>query len=35
MRRVLNLMKKCAKWYFEQSAKSYAWAPTGCIPIWE
>lgn len=33
MKRVLNLVKKGIKWYFNQAAKNYAWFPTGCIPI--
>lgn len=33
MKRVLNLMKRGAKWYFNQVAKSYALTPTGSIPI--
>lgn len=32
MKRVLNLVKRGAKWYFNQAAKTYAWLPTGSIP---
>ena len=28
----LNPIKKALKWYFEQSAKTYMWLPTGTIP---
>lgn len=35
MKIVLNLMKKGAKWYFEQSSKNCYWTPTGIIPIQE
>lgn len=32
MEKVINVMKKAAKWYFEQSSKSYAWLVSGTIP---
>lgn len=32
MKKVINLMKKAAKWYFTQSAKNYTWTPTGMVP---
>lgn len=32
MRKVINVVKKAAKWYFEQAAKSYAWTPSGIVP---
>lgn len=32
MKKVVNLMKKAAKWYFEQSSKNYAWLVSGTIP---
>ena len=34
MKRVLNFMKKAAKWYFEQSAKNYTWLTTGTTKKW-
>lgn len=30
--KVLKLLKRGAKWYFEQGAKTYTWLPTGTIP---
>lgn len=30
--KALKLLKKGAKWYFEQVAKTYTWLPTGTIP---
>lgn len=33
MKKIISLIKKCAKAYFRQAAKSYAWAPTGTIPV--
>ena len=33
MRKVISLIKRGAKAYFSQAAKSYAWTPTGTIPI--
>lgn len=35
MKRVLNLMKRGVKWYFNQSSKVHYWTPTGIIPIQE
>ena len=35
MKRVLNLVKRGAKWYFNQCSKSYLWYPSGIIPIVE
>lgn len=32
MKKVINFMKKAAKWYFEQSSKSYVWLVSGTIP---
>lgn len=32
MKKVINVMKKAAKWYFEQSSKNYAWLVSGTIP---
>lgn len=32
MKKVINVMKKAAKWYFEQSSKSYTWLVSGTIP---
>lgn len=32
MKKVINVMKKAAKWYFVQSSKNYAWLATGTIP---
>lgn len=34
MKRVLNLMKKAVKWYFDQNAKNYTWLTTGALPPW-
>lgn len=33
MKKVISLIKKGAKVYFRQTAKSYAWASTGTIPV--
>lgn len=33
MKKVISLIKKGAKAYFRQAAKSYTWAPTGTIPV--
>lgn len=33
MKKIISLIKKGAKAYFRQAAKSYAWAPTGTIPV--
>lgn len=33
MRKVISLIKGGAKAYFRQAAKTYAWTPTGTIPI--
>lgn len=33
MRKVISLIKRGAKAYFRQAAKTYAWTPTGTIPI--
>lgn len=33
MRKVISLIKRGAKAYFRQVAKTYAWTPTGTIPI--
>lgn len=30
---MIKLLKKAAKWYFEQSAKTYVWMPTGSMPV--
>jgi hypothetical protein len=32
MKKVINVVKKAAEWYFEQSSKSYAWLVSGTIP---
>ena len=32
MEKVINVMKKAAKWYFKQSSKSYTWLVPGTIP---
>ena len=29
MKKVISLIKRCAKAYFRQAAKAYAWTPTG------
>lgn len=31
MKKVINFMKKAAKWYFNQMAKTYTMTPTGMI----
>ena len=33
MKKVISLIKRGAKAYFRQAAKSYAWTPTGTIPV--
>lgn len=33
MKKIISLIKKGAKAYFKQTAKTYAWAPTGTIPV--
>lgn len=33
MKRAISLIKRGAKAYFRQAAKTYTWAPTGTIPI--
>lgn len=33
MKKVINVVKKAAKWYFEQSSKSYTWLVSGTIPL--
>ena len=33
MKKVISLIKKGAKIYFRQAAKSYAWTPKGTIPV--
>ena len=33
MRKVISLIKRGAKAYFRQAAKSYAWTSTGTIPV--
>lgn len=33
MRKVISLIKRGAKAYFRQAAKTYAWTPTGTIPV--
>lgn len=32
MKKVINVVKKAAKWYFEQSSKNYTWLVSGTIP---
>ena len=32
MKKVINVMKKAAKWYFEQSSTNYIWLVSGTIP---
>lgn len=32
MKKVINVVKKAAKWYFEQSSKNYTWLVFGTIP---
>lgn len=32
MKKVINVVKKATKWYFEQSSKSYTWLVSGTIP---
>lgn len=32
MKKVINVMKKAAKWYFMQSSKNYTWLASGTIP---
>lgn len=31
MKKVINVMKNCVKWYFDQVAKTYVMTPTGMI----
>ena len=33
MKKVISLIKRGAKAYFRQAAKSYVWTPTGTIPV--
>ena len=33
MNKFFSLIKRGAKAYFNQAAKTYAWTPTGTIPI--
>ena len=33
MRKVISLIKRGAKAYFRQASKTYAWTPTGTIPV--
>ena len=33
MKQVISLIKRGTKAYFRQAAKSYAWIPTGTIPV--
>lgn len=33
MKKVISLIKRCAKAYFRQAAKAYAWTSTGTIPV--
>ena len=33
MKKAISLIKRGAKAYFRQAAKSYAWTPTGTIPV--
>ena len=33
MKKVISLIKKGAKAYFRQAAKTYAWTSTGTIPV--
>lgn len=33
MKKVINVVKKAAKWYFEQSSKNYTWLVSGTIPL--
>ena len=33
MKKVISLIKRGAKTYFRQAAKTCTWAPTGTIPI--
>lgn len=33
MKKVINLMKKATKRYFNQASKSYYLTPTGCVPF--
>nr|DAR02434.1 MAG TPA: hypothetical protein [Crassvirales sp.] len=33
MKKIFSLIKKGARVYFRQSSKTYAWVPTGTIPI--
>lgn len=33
MKKVISLIKRGAKAYFRQAAKTYAWTPTGTIPV--
>lgn len=32
MKKVINVLKKATKWYFEQSSKNYMWLSSGTIP---
>lgn len=32
MKKVVNLLKKAVKWYFNLAAQSYMWTPTGIVP---
>lgn len=32
MKKVINLMKKAAKWYFNRASQNYYWVPTGFVP---
>lgn len=29
----MKIIKKLFKWYFRKAAETYAWTPTGTIPV--
>lgn len=29
----MNVLKRIAKWYFNQASQTYAWIPTGVVPV--
>lgn len=32
MNKMINAIKKAAKWYFEHAAETYVWYPSGMVP---
>lgn len=34
MKTITKFFKHAAKWYFKQAVRSYAWMPTGSLPVY-